>query len=109
MTLEPGRVAALGVSRWGEAWAAARGREPSPPVMGGASPVPGCRSGWLCPVMASSAPLSVPCVCPGSDNSLQLCVLAPGLCVHLPDYILPTEMLPARAWTVSSVKQASSS
>lgn len=77
--------------------------------MGGASPVPGCRSRWLCLVTASSAPLLVPCVCLGSDSSLRLCVLAPGLCVHLPSYILSTQTLPAGAWTVSSIKQALSS
>lgn len=108
MTLGLGRAAALGVSGWGEASAAMHGGEPGLCAMGGASPVPGCRSGWLCPVMASGAPLLMPCVCPGSDNSLQLCVLVPGLCVHLPGYILSTQTLPAGAWTVSSVKQASS-
>lgn len=78
------------------------------PVMGGASPVPACRSGWLCPVVVTSAPLSMPCVCPGSDNSLQLCVLAQGLCVHLPGYTFSTQTLPAGAETVSSIKKASS-
>lgn len=87
---------------------AACGRDPNPLAMGGANPVCGSRSRWIGPVVAGGAPLLVPCVCPGSDNSLHLCVLAPGLCVHLPGYILPTQTLPAGAWTVSSVKQASS-
>lgn len=87
---------------------AARVRDLSPLTMGGANPVCGSRSMWFWPVMAGSAPLLVPCVCPGSDNSLKRCVLAPGLCVYLPGYILSTQTLPAGAWTVSSIKQASS-
>lgn len=81
-------TAGLGVSAAvGSGWGgAASGTE----SMRGASPPLGAGPG-------GSAPPCPPCgaLClPGSDNSPQLCVLAAGLCAHLPGYLCAHRQCP---------------
>lgn len=78
-------MSAAAESGWGEA---ASGTE----SVRGASPSLGAGPGGFalpCPPCLSCA------VClPGIDNSPQLCVLAAGVCAHLPGYLCPHRQCP---------------